>query len=274
MKMPENTHPAASVINQFGKHVLPWIGDNQERAAAAQQVLQDLVAEKSPVSTPSVVKYIYPDRNFSQYNQYLYSLEEQLETLKNLNERMPEGLQAPKKWFDVDTSSDHKQRLEDLECWYVHWGEACTTWHFNQRLIEFTQPAVYNPLTYVGSFIALGPSARYYRRGLHRVRINMVDNWVTDNGLDLSNLRLRAAKYPKKLAAIESLSAYALQHPKLLQSQDGIKLPGVNLGGLQEIERIVCSSVRSFFWNPVKYRVDFSYHNLPGRRAATPSLIV
>lgn len=46
-----NNHPASSIIAQFGKHVLPWVGTDPDRVAAVRQALQDLVNGNYPVVT-------------------------------------------------------------------------------------------------------------------------------------------------------------------------------------------------------------------------------
>lgn len=47
----KNSHPASGIIAQFGKHVLPWVGDDPNRAEAVRRALQDVVAGKYPAAT-------------------------------------------------------------------------------------------------------------------------------------------------------------------------------------------------------------------------------
>lgn len=53
--MAKSSHPASGIIAQFGKHVLPWVGDDPARADAVRRALQDLVAGKHPVATTTSV---------------------------------------------------------------------------------------------------------------------------------------------------------------------------------------------------------------------------
>lgn len=53
--MASNNHSASGIIAQFGKHVLPWVGDDPVRARITRQVMQDLVAGKFSVTPVSIL---------------------------------------------------------------------------------------------------------------------------------------------------------------------------------------------------------------------------
>lgn len=236
--MVKNDHPASGIIAQFGKHVLPWVGDDPNRAAAVRCALQDVVAGKYPVITMPVpasapVRY-YPQRDFSRYNQYLRPLDKQLEFLWKLTPKLPEALRVDSSWLDVDTTSDHVQSVEDLEVFFLVSDTLEKTLALNWELIKLTQPAVYHSgFETDAANLRLGPNTRWYEPGLHRVRINLVDNWDPKQGRSIDQVRTRVAGTDTLLASIEPIGAYAV-HSELFQQQDGENLPYCDLAGLQQ----------------------------------------
>jgi len=175
----------------------------------------------------------YPDRDFSRYNQYLRPLSEQLEVLRDLNRRMPSKLRVSDAWLDLDTASDHVQGVEDLETFFVSFDLLEPTWAFSQKLVELTQPAIYDSgFRKDAANMRLHRTARRYAPGIHRVRINLVDNWDPENGRNVEQVRERAVS--KQLGAVEPIGAYALQDPRLYQSQDGENLPYFDCAGIEQ----------------------------------------
>ena len=212
----------------------------------AEDVINDPSKAKLVVDalqpTPSV-------RSFNQFESLLYSLDEQKELLLRLNEQLPKEQRFPASWLTkLDTTSNHVQSVEDLEFFFVVLSTLEKTWNFNQKLIELTQPGTWNP----GFFgkdetqMRLDPNAVVYEPGIHRVRINLVDNWLPERGRSVDQVRFHASEGGKKLAGIEVIGAYGLQDPKLLQSQDGEALPYCNLAGLQQ--GVGFARVPGFLW--------------------------
>jgi hypothetical protein len=164
---------------------------------------------------------VYPDRDYSMFDKYLCSLDDQLELLRCLNRRMPSKLKLDDSLLDLDTSSAHVQGVDDLEHFYVSFPSLGATWAFNQKLIEFTQPyKVKVGFSRDKNSMKLNHLAYKFSPGVHRVRINLVDNWDPKLfGRSLDTVISRASRLGKKLAGIEILGAFALQDPKLFQSQ-------------------------------------------------------
>lgn len=174
----------------------------------------------------------YPARDYGRYDQYLHSLDDQLQLLRDLNQRMPRKLRVPDAWLDLDIDSEHSQGVEDLEFFYVHLDTLEATWAFNQKLVELTQPSIRDSGFRKGAAdMRLHSSAHQYAPGIHRVRINLVDNWEPKKGRNIDQVRHRTTR---ELAAVEPIGAYALQDPRLYQSQDGENLPHFDMAGLEQ----------------------------------------
>ena len=96
------------------------------------------------VAQAAQLQRFYPQRDYSRYTPYLHSLGDQLQLLRELNQRMPGMLRVSDAWLDLDTASQHVQGVEDLEVFYVQLGTLEATWAFNQELVRLTQPAIYD----------------------------------------------------------------------------------------------------------------------------------
>ena len=140
------------------------------------------------------------------------------------------------------------QGVEDLEVFYVQLGTLEATWAFNQELVRLTQPAIYD-----SGFVArdarsmrLHRTAHRYEPGIHRVWINLVDNWDPEKGRTVDAVRARTVR---ELAAVEAVGAYGLQDPRLYQSQDGVNLPYFDCAGLEQgdgFRHVPCSGWDEF----------------------------
>ena len=219
----------------------------------AEDVINDPSKAKLVVDalqpTPSV-------RSFNQFESLLYSLDEQKELLLRLNEQLPKEQRFPASWLTkLDTTSNHVQSVEDLEFFFVVFSTLEKTWDFNRKLIELTQPRTWDSgFGKDETQMRLDPNAVVYEPGIHRVRINLVDNWLPERGRSVDQVRFHASEGGKKLAGIEVIGAYGLQDPKLLRSQDGEALPYCDLAGLQQ--GVGFAQVPFFLWNR-SYREAF-----------------
>jgi hypothetical protein len=188
------------------------------------------------------------DATLGEITHLLCSLDAQKELLLRLNRQMPKELQCPASWLDLDTASDHVQSVEDLEFFFVVLSTLKETWDFNQGLIKLTQPGIWDSgFGKDEAQMRLDPNAVVYEPGIHRVRINLVDNWLPEGGRSVDRVRLHASAGSKKLAAIEAIGVYGLQNPELLQLQDGETLPFCDLAGLQQGGGF--AQVPLFFWS-------------------------
>lgn len=217
----------------------------------AEDVINDPSKAKLVVDalqpTPSV-------RSFTQFASLLYSLDEQKALLLRLNGQLPKEQRLPASWLTkLDTTSNHVQSVEDLEFFFVVLSTLEKTWNFNQKLIELTQPGIWDSgFGKDETQMRLDPNTVAYKPGIHRVRINLVDNWLPESGRSVDQVRFHASEGGKKLAGIEVIGAYGLQDPKLLQSLDGEALPYCNLAGLQQGD---FAHAPSLTWNRYYRRV-------------------
>ena len=170
--------------------------------------------------------------DYSKYTPYLHSLGDQLQLLRDLNRQMPRKLRVSDAWLDLDTASQHVQGVEDLEVFYVQLGTLEATWAFNRELVRLTQPAIYDSgFARDARSMRLHHTAHRYEPGIHRVWINLVDNWDPEKGRTVDAVRARTVR---ELAAVEAVGAYGLQDPRLYQSQDGVNLPRFDCAGLEQ----------------------------------------
>lgn len=257
------------------------VGRNHEFLLALQNQGATLEWAEDVIKYPSKAKLVvgaHPaprssDR-FAQFAHLLRPLDEQLDTLQSLNERMPRGMRIPGTWFFIDTASDHVQSVDDLETWFVELPVLEQTWAFNQKLIELTQGDVWDSgFAKDAAHLRLDPNAKARKPGIHRIRINLVDHWSLERTRLVDEVRRNAAIIGKKLAGIEVIGAYGLQDRKLLQSQDGRTLPYCDLAGLQQGS--VFNKVPDFGWRRGSRQARFSSwkSNCVEAGYAAPSLV-
>ena len=221
------------------------------------------------------VQPFYPVRDYGRYDQYLRPLDEQMELLRDLNRRVPSELRISDAWLDVDTTSDHVQGVENLEHWFIWLDTLEKTWAFNQELVRLTQPAIYDSgFDRSARAMRLNRLAHQYEPGVHKVNLNLVDNWdPSPGGRNVDTVRNRAAAVGKELAAVEPLGAYALQDPKLYQLQDGENLPYFDCAGLEQGDAF--GHVPVSRWYRIYRRVYFYSYPSDGahRVCAAPSRV-
>ena len=179
----------------------------------------------------------YPHYDFSWSEQYLRPLDQQLDNLRKLNSLMG-SQQVPDNWFDnVDTSSNHMQKIDDLEHWYVQCTTPRETLRYNLGLLEFEQGFILDErgLLHDSEDMELQFCSSAMRRasGLYRVRTNLVDNWDPEKGRSNNVIGKRAIYECQQLATFEPLAAYALQDPGLFPRQDFMPLPYIDLAGVK-----------------------------------------
>ena len=113
-------------------------------------------------------------------------------------------------------------------------------------------------------------TAHRYEPGIHRVWINLVDNWDPEKGRTVDAVRARTVR---ELAAVEAVGAYGLQDPRLYQSQDGVNLPYFDCAGLEQ--GVGFRRVPDSLWNEFNREVFFRSLSADSvsRRYAAPSLV-
>lgn len=257
------------------------VGKNHAFLLALQNQGFTLEQAEDVINDPSKAKLIVDAlqptpsvRSFTRFASLLYSLDEQKALLLRLNGQLPKEQRFPASWLTkLDTTSDHVQSVEDLEFFFVVLSTLEKTWNFNQKLIELTQPEIWDSgFGKDETHLRLDPNAVAYKSGIHRIRINLVDNWLPESGRSVDQVRFHASAGGKKLAGIEVIGAYGLQDPKLLQSQDGETLPYCDLAGLQQGDGF--ARVPSFDWDRGDRRARFRSWRSDGVDAdyAAPSL--
>jgi hypothetical protein len=191
----------------------------------------------------AVVSTLRPFRSLDDFTKYLRPLDEQLTMLWGLNRQMYREDRIPSSWFDdVWTPSDHIQSLDDLEFLFVAKNSVEATLVYNWWLIKKAQPGHFDYGLGLGGsgggHFGAGDNTGTYQPGIHRLRINLVDNWPPkDQFANRDQFWEWAAKSDKMLAGAEVLGAYSLQDPTLLGLQDGKNLPFCNLAGLRLMDR-------------------------------------
>lgn len=173
---------------------------------------------------------------FDRYVQYLLSLDAQLARLRGLDETVWNGRVSAAGWFDsLNTTSEHGQRADDLEFFYVSFGSVQEDVELHWKAIAANQRVA---ASNGGLYIETGPknlrlhsTARKYKPGIHRVRINLVANWEPENGRTIVQARERVP-VGCYTAQAETLGAYEL-HWELLQETDGENLPRPDIAGFE-----------------------------------------
>lgn len=133
-----------------------------------------------------------------------------------------------------DTSSDHVQRVDDLEALYADFGSTQDNLDLYWKAISGTEPNAwrYDGLKSDKQHLRLGSNTRDYGAGIYRVRLNVVAHWEPEDGRTVIEVRSQAAQTGETLAHAETLAAYAY-HDQLLQQQDGENLPYMDLAGYE-----------------------------------------
>lgn len=188
----------------------------------------------------AAVQRFYPVRDYGQYDQYLHSLSDQFELLKELNRKMSPDLRIPDGWFDIDLApfGSHKQSVEDLVTFHVELATLEQNWVRAKEWIGLTQPAIWDSgFARDANSMRLHRSARRYDcPGLYIVRVNLVDHWggSPDKSRTLDQVSDRAQRASQELASTEGVEGYSLQDPRLYQLQDGENLPYLDCAGIEQ----------------------------------------
>jgi len=198
--------------------------------------------------------------SYSRFNQYLIPVSQQRKLLYNLNEQMPVTMRVPATWFDnLNTTSYHDQTMKDVACLLVVRDTLEETMIYNWKLVELSQPDVhYTGFGLDARHLRLDQTAQMYDSGIHRVRVNLVDDVVSEEseeGQSVDQVRERALECRKRLASVEALAVFGLNDPKLLQSQDGKNFPYCDLAGLQQ--GIDFDKSPRLFWSRTMKKVGF-----------------
>ena len=206
-------------------------------AGFSKEMVEAIIANPSIAS--KVVKAVQDDLGQDRFAKFVHLLRltsRQAADLRKLNKKMNKDMRVPDSWLNnLETDDEHVQSLERLKVYFVVKDTLEETLAYNWKLIELTQPAIYHSgFSTNAANLRLGKTACDYAPGVHLIEINLVDNWEPKNGRSVDQVRHSALDKGQKLAGIEVLAAYALQDPKLLQSQDGENLPYCDLAGLQQ----------------------------------------
>ena len=232
-----------------------------------------MLASIRPGIVASVSPQFYPARDYTRYNQYLHSVSDQFDFLRDINRRLPRDLQIPAVWFDLDISaaSGHVQSVEHLKTLHVEHDTVAKRLAVAQELVRLTQPAIYDSeFARDADSLRLNRTARRYATtGLYLVGVNLVDNWDPEKGRNIDQVRTRG----QELAATEAIEAYALQAPELYQSQDGENLPYFDCAGLEQVARF--AQVPYSDWNRFNRLVYFDAYRSDNvsRNYSAPSLV-
>lgn len=172
--------------------------------------------------------------SFVRYQPMLLSLEAQLTLLREYNEKYWDGVITEDMFAAVDTTSDHVQRVENLEILYVQFGTDKETFENWVAVIKGEQPNFWrgDSLAKGYDIRRLAVNTRQYTLGIFRVHINLAAHWESKNGRSVDNVREQVKGTPEQLAHGEVFAAYAL-HTELLQATDGTNLPYFDSAGYE-----------------------------------------
>jgi hypothetical protein len=171
----------------------------------------------------------------SRYARLLMPLAVQLERLHHYNRRFWGACLTKEQLAGVDTSSNHVQRVDDLEILHVEFSspnETVRMWWRAILAVQIRCPRHEDPIFLGTRNLRLAPGAYRYEPGIHRVRINLTALWEPDFGLTIDEARSKAATDAETLCAAEPLSAYGLHH-WLLRQVDGKSLPYAQMAGFE-----------------------------------------
>lgn len=180
----------------------------------------------------SNIRFIDP---FARYAHLLLPIDKQLALLRKYNEKYWGGAIPEDMFAVVDTTSDHAQRVEDLEIFYVQFESDMDTFEKWLAVWKGEQPGFWRGDSLGDGYKIrrLARNTQKYSAGcIHRIHINLAADWDPENGNSVDDSRSRVKDTKEKLAHGEAFAAYAL-HPKLLQQTDGTNLPYFNAAGYE-----------------------------------------
>ena len=211
---------AFAQLYEIQKHLL----NGSLSPLVARRPLQDIVEGKFPADT-----------RFERYAGLLLPLSEQVKLLGQYdNDYWGGRIRRKIKLFEIDTTSDHVQSVDDLEILHVEFGSIEETVEMWWKVFVGEQPDSWrwDGLKLDTEHIRFSPNTTKYEPGVHRVRINLVAHWEPEDGRTVEEVRKQASDTHEILAHSEVLSAYGL-HSALLREQDGENLPYADMAGYE-----------------------------------------
>lgn len=190
----------------------------------AYEALQPIVEGKFPVLSDP----------FARYAHLLLSLDQQLKLIREYNKKYWGGVLTEEMFAAINTESDHVQRVEDLEILHAEFATPRDTFEAWAKVIEGTQPKFWRGDSIIkeGYAIRLSSSTLQNEPGIHRLHINLVAHWDTENGRSVDNVREQVKGTTENLAHGEVFATYGL-HADLLQATDGTNLPYFDAAGYE-----------------------------------------
>jgi hypothetical protein len=200
---------------------------------------------------------------FDHHDKYLLDLEDQLELIKDLNDQIDDpASRIPWEWLGkvADTSLSTPQHVYDLETFFViDTRSQDRTFRLNEALFRASGVELDRKFDLLG-FNPRGMA--YPTSGIHRVRLNLVNNWKPQpkRGISAADARLRYLPSDDVnvpvLAGMEVVTAYALQPGLLPRQSVKNNLPGCVLAGMEFGPFHL--DVPHFAWNEKDEKVNFN----------------
>jgi hypothetical protein len=209
-------------IDGQAHEILKRVGNGSLDARSVRKAMQAIIEGKLP-----------EDSQFDRFGGYLLSLDKQLERIARFDNDFWGGrIRQHTNLKDIDTTSDHIQRVDDLEVLYVDFGSPEDNVELWWKVLVGKQPNAWRYDGLKAEHLRLAATAHQYEPGVHRIRLNLVAHWEPEVGRTVQEVRQQAQANGETLAAAEVLAAYGL-HDHLLQQMDGENLPYADLGGYE-----------------------------------------
>jgi hypothetical protein len=182
---------------------------------------------------------VQESNRFDSYSPYLLDLRTQLDLLWRYNQLYWDHRLTDEQLAAVETSSDHSQRVDDLEILHVEGNSLQDTFWMWWQVLRGEQPdsGTLNPVGIDPERLRLCSSnTRAYKSGIHRIRLNLVAHWELYDGRTIREVRDQAKASGEILAGTEILSAYGILSD-LLRQNDGLNMPYAELAALESTFR-------------------------------------
>lgn len=173
------------------------------------------------------------------------ALSTQYSVLQRLNKSIPENVRVPDVWFEdpaIKFIEPYDEDITNFFFYFVQKDDFRSTLEYNIELLKVRFGSrFYVPEWVLKSPIQSSEVAYQYEPGIHVIRTNLIDGWVSDMPIESPDLQIIEAKLEStRLIGTEGLSIFALQNDSFLKKFDGIKFPKFDLLGLQ-IDNIGCT---------------------------------
>lgn len=206
-------NPLVSLTSQWNE-IVKRIGNGSISPESAKNALQDIIEGN----------LVQPVDPFQHLLSSLAEQKRQLIEFGGLSEEHFEG---------VDMNEPAEQRVDQYTT--LFWvpdgtyeeGDPASTLEFYMSFMESKSLVVYRGFKSSEVELRLQQRCLRHENGLHRVVVDLTANWDKKNG---RSMRQVFASDGPSLAGVEALAAYALSDPRLIQSQDGEKLPYCDTG--------------------------------------------